>query len=284
MPTHANPCGAATTWVVWANTWKKHQLWFLRYTLKKFFLLYSSARAEPAHVYGFWRSIRHTTCFHPRMCLLGVSFILLPILGVKSPKTPILGAWIGTFKLNVQNIKICILSKLLRQLQPILHSHKDHQILYVGGPNTRKTNLRWRTAAILKNRNWPYLWNGSTDLREIWHDDAYWVSKLDQQLKFPTFENLRWKWKIENRPYLRIGSTDLRVIRQDDAYWASELDAEISNFYKSKMATAAILKNGKSAIEHYLSMQRPVRVKSAIRRVGKSKIICYVIYFTYFTK
>ena len=21
MPTHANPCGAATTWVVWANTW-----------------------------------------------------------------------------------------------------------------------------------------------------------------------------------------------------------------------------------------------------------------------
>ena len=29
MPTHANPRGAATTWVVWANTWKKHVFWFL---------------------------------------------------------------------------------------------------------------------------------------------------------------------------------------------------------------------------------------------------------------
>ena len=35
----------------------------------------------------------------------------------------------------------------------------------------------------------------------------------------------------------------------------------------------------KSAIEQYLLMQRPVRVKSAIHRVGKSRIICYVIYF-----
>ena len=30
MPTPANACGAATTWVVWANTCKKHVLWFLR--------------------------------------------------------------------------------------------------------------------------------------------------------------------------------------------------------------------------------------------------------------
>ena len=67
---------------------KKHMLWFLRYT---FFLLYSSARAERAHVVRFWRSIRHTTCFRPRMCLLGVSLILLPILGAKSPKNPNFG-------------------------------------------------------------------------------------------------------------------------------------------------------------------------------------------------
>ena len=91
MNTHANPCGAATTWVVWANTWKKHVLWFLRYTFLKNFLLYSSARAERAKVDRLWRSIRHTTCFHPRMCLLGVSFILLPIFGVKSPKNPNFG-------------------------------------------------------------------------------------------------------------------------------------------------------------------------------------------------
>ena len=33
-------------------------------------------------------------------------------------KTPILGAWIGIFKLNVQNIKICTLSKFLHRLPP----------------------------------------------------------------------------------------------------------------------------------------------------------------------
>jgi len=37
MPTHANPCGAATTWVVWANTWKNTCCKFLRYTFLKFF-------------------------------------------------------------------------------------------------------------------------------------------------------------------------------------------------------------------------------------------------------
>jgi len=124
MPTHANPCGAATTWVVWANTWKNTCCGFLGVPFLIFnffnFLLYSSARAEPAKVDRFWRSIglRHTTCFRPRMCLLRVSFILFPVLGEKSPKTPILGEWIGIFKFNAQNIKICILSKLLHRLQP----------------------------------------------------------------------------------------------------------------------------------------------------------------------
>jgi len=32
----------------------------------------------------------------------------------------------------------------------ILHSDKDHEMPFVGGPNTRSTNSRWRTAAILK--------------------------------------------------------------------------------------------------------------------------------------
>ena len=75
-----------------------------------------------------------------------------PFWGQNPPKTPILGAWIGIFKLNVQNIKICILSKFLHRLLPNLYSHTDHQVLFVGGPNTRKSNPRGRTAAILKNR------------------------------------------------------------------------------------------------------------------------------------
>jgi len=53
-------------------------------------------------------------------------------------------------------------------------------------------NPRWQTAAILKIENRPYLGNGSTDLHEIWYDDAHWASEPDEKLKFPTFENARW--------------------------------------------------------------------------------------------
>jgi len=46
--------------------------------------------------------------------------------------------------------------------------------------------------AILKNPKSRYLGNGLTD-RHIWHDDAYWPSEPDQQLKFRTFKNPRWR-------------------------------------------------------------------------------------------
>ena len=76
-------------------------------------------------------------------------------------------------------------------------------------------------AAILKIENRPYMWKGSTDLREIWHDDAHWATEPDRKLKFPTFKNPRLRThailKIENRPYLRKDLTDLREIWYDDA-------------------------------------------------------------------
>jgi len=53
----------------------------------------------------------------------------------------------------------------------ILHSYKDHQILFVGGPNTREVNPRWRTAAILETVKSQYLSNRLAAGREIWHDD-----------------------------------------------------------------------------------------------------------------
>jgi len=170
-----------------------------------------------------------------------------------------------------------------------MHSHKDHQILFVGGPNRRKTNPRWRTAAILHIQNRPYLRNALTDFREIWHSDANWASKWVRMLKFRTFKNPRWRTaailKIGNRPYLRNGSTNLHEIWHDDAYWASELDRNFKfpTFKNQRWRTAAILNNGKSDIEQYLLMRRPVHVKSAIHRVGKCRIICYVNYFTYFS-
>jgi len=47
----------------------------------------------------------------------------------------------------------------------ILHTSKDHQICFVGGPETQKTNPKWQTAAIFKNQKnhdisvtiWPIL-------------------------------------------------------------------------------------------------------------------------------
>jgi len=53
----------------------------------------------------------------------------------------------------------------------ILHSDKDHQMPFVGGPNTLITNPRWKTAAILEKS--PYPSNGSTDCREIWRGDTF---------------------------------------------------------------------------------------------------------------
>ena len=47
------------------------------------------------------------------------------------------------------------------------------KIHFVGGPNRRITNPRWRTAAILKIEKWLYLRNCLTDLHKIWHGAAF---------------------------------------------------------------------------------------------------------------
>ena len=95
---------------------------------------------------------------------------------------------------------------------------------------------RWLPSLKIENR--PCLWNGLTDLREVWQNDAYCASEVDRKLKFPILK--------------------------------------IQDVHKTG-------KNGKLAIEQYLLMQRPVPVKIAIHRVGKSITLYYVIYFTYFT-
>jgi len=48
-------------------------------------------------------------------------------------------------------------------------------------------------AAILKNRKMAYPSNGLTDRRKIWHDDAFPLSGAFPPLKFPHFENPRWR-------------------------------------------------------------------------------------------
>ena len=80
MATHANPCGAATTWVVGTNTWKKHMLWFLRYAFLNFFALFFGSRRARTSGPILTIYTLHDV-FPPKDVPFGVAFILLPILG-----------------------------------------------------------------------------------------------------------------------------------------------------------------------------------------------------------
>jgi len=48
-----------------------------------------------------------------------------------------------------------------------LHTDKDHQMPFVGGPNTRNTDARWRTASILEKSKNRHLGRGSSDFDGI---------------------------------------------------------------------------------------------------------------------
>ena len=76
---------------------------------------------------------------------------IAPPLPLFFPKTPNFGAWMGVFKPNSRNQKSAYYQNYCIDSNQILHSDKDHQMPFVGGPHTRITNPRLRTAAILKN-------------------------------------------------------------------------------------------------------------------------------------
>ena len=61
----------------------------------------------------------------------GVSRYCSPFWGCNTPKIQFLGAWIGVFKPNVQNIESFMLSKLLHRFQP----NFALWVVIVGGPN-----------------------------------------------------------------------------------------------------------------------------------------------------
>jgi len=126
------------------------------------------------------------------------------------------GTWIDVFKPRSQNIKTCILWNHLIDSNQVIHSDKDHQIPFAGGPNMRVTNPRWRTAraAILeKSINchisvmvWP------TDTK-FGMGDTFRPSWPFRQLKCKISTiNSRWRrpqsWKIEKSPHLSNGLTD----------------------------------------------------------------------------
>ena len=85
------------------------------------------------------------------LCLLGI-FSHCSLF--RGSKNPILGRE-KTFSSQTREIeKRAYYRNYCIDSNQILHSDKDHQMPFVGGPHTRITNPRWRTAAILeKSRN-----------------------------------------------------------------------------------------------------------------------------------
>ena len=102
------------------------------------------------------------------------------------------------FQHNAQNIKTCMLSKLLHRFQPNFAqwvTKTTMQILFMGVPNSRITSPRWRTAAILNNRKTALSLSRQRldQFHDIWHGDAYWPSSPYGKLKFQNFNNTRWR-------------------------------------------------------------------------------------------
>jgi len=158
------------------------------------------------------------------MCILGVSLILLHIFWVKYPQNPnffLGGGWREFWSQKGKILKVSCYRNYCTYFNQIWHNDRDHEVVIVGGPSRRPTNLRWRAAAILKKSGKsPYVCDRSTDFDEIWHDDV-----ADQPFKFWIFENPRWRrppsWKITKSRYLRSGLTDLYKIWYAEAKWAS---------------------------------------------------------------
>jgi len=170
----------------------------------------------------------------------------------------------------------------------ILHSHKDHQILFMGGPNTRKTKSKMADGRHLENRK---LAISLEQFDRSSQNSARW-RKLGLRTRLVVKIHNFWKSKMADDRHLeksKIGHISGtvppifakfgRMAHVVPTNWIGTFPT----FKNPTWPTAVILKNVKSAIEWYLLMRRHVRVKSAVPRVGKSRIICYVTYFTYVT-
>jgi len=99
-----------------------------------------------------------------RDVLFGVSMMNNHIYGPKSPKTSILGAWIGISKFN-SDLCITLTWNYLTQLRP---ATETSWVVSYGG----KTIPRWRTAAILKIDISPYIREKSSDFHETLYTAA----------------------------------------------------------------------------------------------------------------
>jgi len=137
MTTHASPYGIATKWVVSANTWLVTCFGFVVYLsfLDDLYVIWRVSTQGSAFCESRWHNS--------------------PFRGSNPPNIPIFWVWIGIFKPKSRIVKVAYYWNYRIDSKQILHSDKDQQMPFVGGPNTCTTNSRWQTAAILEKSPYP---------------------------------------------------------------------------------------------------------------------------------
>ena len=151
---------------------------------------------------GFPRLMAQTTRIRARMCILGVSLTLLPILGVKYPKNP--NFWSVNRRFQAKRAKywkfhvIETTASISRKFCTTIETIKNWSWVVPIGAQQIQDGGRppfWK-----KNVKSLYLCNRLTDFDKIWYSDAHWPLTADLSLKFRIFENPKWRrpssWKI----------------------------------------------------------------------------------------
>ena len=135
-------CASVRGW--FQDKWVKYNQFYLYF----FGELYMSNRSKDFLAWGLKRRGIAEGCAF--LCML----VLLSFRASNSPKTLQCGREFTFSSLTRKILKLAYYQNYFLDSNLILHSDKDYQMPFVGGPNTRTTNPRWRTAAILeKSKN-----------------------------------------------------------------------------------------------------------------------------------
>jgi len=114
------------------NGWNVKGLCFL------FFFVASLAQLGVKPLDRFWQVIPQNACFRVSCIPRGIKIQKVSVFPHFCPKNR---AWIGIFKLNPQNIKICILSKLLHRFKPnFIDISQYHIVILIA---LHHFNCRW---------------------------------------------------------------------------------------------------------------------------------------------
>jgi len=185
------------------------------------------------------------TCFHAKMCLLGVALILLPIVA-KLPTKPYFGGMNRYFPgkhTKYSNFRISKSTQWIRtKFSQIIKSSKYS---YSMVPNA---SHKCMMADVLKIEKLPYVRKCLTDFDEIWHNNTSGPYISERALKIYDFENPRWQTdaSLKNRT--------ITISRQPfDWFWLNlarwciwDSHRQLAIIFlirRSKLAAAAILKN-----------------------------------------